>query len=122
MGHLTSWQALKLPLAPHDRKGDLDLPLIIAGTRDIQNERATAGRRPLMNPVITLGSLSIQCRKETLLDRDVMLVMVPIMAHGIDQKSTITAMKAWIENLRMIRSHHTIRRVDQTTSSGRTPM
>jgi hypothetical protein len=75
-------------------KKDSDILLINAGTRDIKNERATAGSRPLSKPRIGLGRSSIQPKKDTLEDREWMLETIPTKPHGIDQKRTITAIKA----------------------------
>ena len=61
------------------------------GTMAISAEIAMAGTRPSIIPRISLGRSASQCRKNTLLDRNWTLEMIPIRAAGIDQKMTIAA-------------------------------
>ena len=98
------------------RKKKCYIRLIIAGTKDIRKDSATAGRKPLMTARITPGSFTIQCRKGTVEERYLILEAIPIRAQGRDQKIIIVAIADKVEKRRIIRDHHLIVKADQTIS------
>jgi hypothetical protein len=64
--------------------------LRIAGTMAINKDSARAGRRPVINPRIGVGSSSIQLKKETFFAKKLIFEMIPTNAHGIAQNKIMT--------------------------------
>lgn len=56
----------------------------------------TTGKRPVITPLIQLGTLLINAKKWTLLIRKLMLEMAPTAATGMAQKMTKAVTKAMV--------------------------
>ena len=80
--------------------------------------RAMDGRRPVMTPSMADGNFKIQCRKETLVAKKLMLDIVPTTATGIDQNMIVTTTTAMDMILRMVRVFQVTPRFFQMISPG----
>ena len=94
---------------------------MMTGTRDIRIDNKTAGNRPDINPMTTVGMSFSQVRNLTF-SRYSTLEMIPTTATGIAQKTIRAVMKPRTANLRITFCHHEILREFHTTSFGLTPM
>ena len=63
------------------------------GTNDMRIERATAGKSPVITPMMTLGILLSQVNQEIVLRLSILL-MAPTTATGMAQKIIMAVIKA----------------------------